>query len=93
MSRGLSQHQRDILSALRFHGIMDTIQIACWCLSKKQITLSEASSFRRALRTLARDGLVAPMGRNYPDGRRRWGLPLQVAQYNKRVQDAFGKDR
>lgn len=90
MSRGLGRIQLKVLAVLKAKGYMDSISIAGAVFKKRTVDHSEAVSVRRALCTLARDGLVEDMGRHWNDGRRRWGLPEQVAAYNKRVQNVFG---
>lgn len=80
MSRGFGKVQKTCLRVLREQDYPeDSITIASLALGKDSITTSEHSSYRRALRKLARAGLVVDMGRNWRRGRRHWALP-EVAE-------------
>jgi hypothetical protein len=76
MSRGLGKIQRMCMDVLaNQESMLDSIEIAGKALGKKEINDSEHVSFRRALRKLARAGMIVDMGRGFHDGRRRWALP------------------
>jgi len=97
MSRGLGKVQRAILSKLEeerifpyFLGgsftppnIFDSITIAGKVHDKTVVSKSEISSVRRSLRKLVKSEHLIGMGRNWPDGRRRYALPKEAEHLNK----------
>ena len=93
MSRGHGQTQRAILQVFEAtpDELLDPIEIAGQALDKMEITESDASSYRRALRKLAQAGLLMDMGRHYTNGRRRYALPEYAARYNSLLRKAFGR--
>ncbi len=94
MSRGHGQTQRAILRVFEAtpDELLDSIEIAGRALGKTEITDSEASSYRRALRKLAQAGILVDMGRRlWRTGRRRYALPEAAERYKRRVREIFGR--
>ena len=90
MSRGLGTVQRqalDVLSAAG--GMLDSIAVAARVYGHDPVTLSEAVSVRRALRTLAKAGQVSELGRGFVGGRRMLALPEWGAAYLQQERQFF----
>ena len=91
MSRGPGRTQRQALEVLeREARSMDAVEVACSALGRT-ITGSEASSYRRALRSLARRGIVADLGRSYRFGRRHYATLDVAAEMQERYRATFGE--
>jgi hypothetical protein len=92
MSKGHGLVQQVILGLFEAspEGMPNSIEICARALGREMVTLSEAASFRRALRRLAAEGRIVDMGRGWRDGRRRYALPDQAARENERVEAVFG---
>jgi hypothetical protein len=89
MSSGPGVVQRNIIAVFENYpdGILDSISIAALALDKAEITASEASSYRRALRQLAGKGQLVDVGRRWHDGRRWYALPVKAETSRLRVQE------
>ena len=93
MSKGLGQVQHSILAV--FDAAPDdwlySMEIAGRALERRSITESEASSYRRALRSLADAGVIVDMGRKWHEGRRYYALPAAADRYNRQILETLGK--
>ena len=68
MSRGFGKIQRMCMDALaKQESMLDSIEVAGKALGKEVINDSEHASFRRALRKLARAGLIVDIGVKEPE--------------------------
>ena len=84
MSRGMGDIQRGCLEVLGLNkgGPLDSVMITVCVVCRDEVTASEHSSVRRALRKLADAGKVVAMSREgWSDGRRRWMLPEAHAAF------------
>lgn len=81
MSKGLGPVERKCLEVLRADDDLDSITIAARAVGRSIITDSEATSYRRALRALARKKLVVDLGRTRRYGRRAWATPEGALEY------------
>ncbi len=99
MSRGLGKTQRAALAVLKaaeqtadrpHFAVVDSITVAARAVGRNTVTVSEATAYRRALRTLAARGLVVDMGRHLRYGRRGWATPPAAqAAINDMLRDGF----
>lgn len=94
MSRGPGIVERSILRVFGSDpdAILDSMEIAGRALGKRGITEAEASSYRRALRRLARRGTIADLGRGWRSGRRHYALPACAERYRERVRQTLGEE-
>lgn len=96
MSRGIGAIQRRLVETLEQHeGLLDTFELAAhaYGLNPDTALLEEAQlvAVRRALRGLARKGVIADLGRRgWSGGRRRWANLGAAARYRERTKAAFG---
>lgn len=91
MSRGLGRIERDILAALRQHGgVVTVFDMAGYLTHATAIPESVYRSHARAMRSLARKGLLFDGGREWRDGRRRYGLAGSGA-FKGRVNEVIAK--
>ena len=72
--------------------LLYSMEIAGRALGKRVLTEAEVSSYRRALRRLARRGTIADLGRGWRSGRRRYALPACAERYRERVRQTFGEE-
>jgi hypothetical protein len=98
MSRGLGKLQHKIIAALA-DGRVDTIGLTCRLTGMNPCPAIDVVNVRRALRSLARRGLVVDLGRGFVAGRRYWALPEHADAMLARLQemgwewDGFGSRR
>ena len=91
MSRGHGDVQRRVLAVLRDRAaVLSSIDVAAGVFGRPAVTVSEASSVRRALRALADESLAVDLGRGWRWGRRGWAEPAVAAAYVERARAAFG---
>jgi hypothetical protein len=86
MSRGLGRVERDVLGVFQNNAerLIDSIEITALIVGRDTVTESEASSCRRALRSLARQGKIVDLGRNGHRYHRRWyALPDAAADHRR----------
>jgi hypothetical protein len=79
---------RAALEALDRLGMADSITLTGEVYGRQMVTLSEASSVRRALRALEDRGQAVDMGRGFQHGRRMWATPDRAAEYQGRLARA-----
>jgi hypothetical protein len=92
MSRGLGRVERDVLEVFQNHAerTINSIEITALIVGRDTVTESEASSCRRALRSLARQGKIVDLGRTgCRFGRRYYALPDRAAKHQR--TGYFGK--
>jgi hypothetical protein len=87
MSHGLGVIQRGCLEVLALNksDVLDSIAIAGLVVGRQTITEAEHVSVRRALRKLAKAGLVIDLGRGFRQGRRHWALPETAAEWYRTI--------
>ena len=88
MSRGLGKIQRDCLEVFKLNDgeLLDSIQVAIGVVCRDTITDSELASVRRALRKLAKAGLVVDMARRgWASNTRHWALPETAAEWYRTI--------
>jgi hypothetical protein len=92
MSRGLGRIERAVMEVFqsKADSVIDSIEVAALIAGRNTVTVSEDSSCRRALRTLARQGKIVDLGRDGHRYHRRWyALPNAAADHRR--TGYFGK--
>jgi hypothetical protein len=86
MSRGLGRVERAVLEVFqsKADSVIDSIEITALIVGRNNVTESEASSCRRALRTLARQGKIVDLGRKGSRfGHRYYALPARATKFSR----------
>jgi hypothetical protein len=93
MSRGLGRVERGCWDIIQRNEYLPTSEIAALvfelfgtedgeeCFFPDKVNKAQASATRRALRSLARKGLIVPLSRRYQDGERRWATVEAAKKY------------
>jgi hypothetical protein len=98
MSRGREITERAALEVLRAKGSAFVLEIAAAATAPPDatgvvvISNSVYHSFARALRSLAKAGLVVDLGRGWRAGARRYSMPDAADAHRTQTFRAFGKD-
>jgi hypothetical protein len=90
MSRGLGRVERTALGVLQSGKLMSALDVAGAAENLSAIPEATYRSYARALRSLAKAGLAADLGRGFRYGRRYYASPDAAQAYIDRTKRAFG---
>jgi hypothetical protein len=91
MSRGLGRIEQSALRVLEAGELMSPLEIAARAEHVAVVSEAVYRSYARALRTLARKGLIQDVGRHFRHGSKRYALPDAATAYEARVRTVFGE--